>query len=84
MTRITKIKTDDCILNNSMIQGNREFQTIWTLGDLDILKVPLTGIFCSIQCPGNVILRIYDLIRATDHPPIDWQSKARPGAARNR
>lgn len=33
------------------------------LGDLKILKNPLLGFFCSAKCPGQVILRVYDLAR---------------------
>ena len=36
---------------------------LWSIGNLDILKAPLVGLFCSIRCPGNVILQTYDLAR---------------------
>jgi len=39
------------------------FHQIWTLGNLDILKRPLLGFFCSVKCPGNLILQTYDLAR---------------------
>ena len=39
------------------------FAQIWALGDTSILANPLLGFFCSIKCPGNVILRVYDLVR---------------------
>ena len=35
---------------------------IWALGNLDILAMPLLGFFCATRCPGNVILRTYDLV----------------------
>jgi hypothetical protein len=31
---------------------------------VDLLRVAPLALFCSIQCPGDVILRTYDLIRA--------------------
>lgn len=31
-----------------------------TLGNLDLLALPKTGLFCSARCPGNVILSTYD------------------------
>ena len=34
------------------------------LGELGILRESLTGFFCSIRCPGDIILSIYDLARA--------------------
>jgi len=36
---------------------------IWAIGNLDILKTPLLGFFCSTKCPGNVIVHTYDLAR---------------------
>jgi predicted Rossmann fold nucleotide-binding protein DprA/Smf involved in DNA uptake len=36
---------------------------LWFIGNPDILKVPLVGLFCSIRCPGNVILQTYGLAR---------------------
>ena len=35
-----------------------------TLGNLDILRHPLLALFCSVRCPGNLILQTYDLARA--------------------
>src|SRR5215831_748080 len=34
---------------------------IWALGNLDILTMPLLGLFCATRCPGGVILQTYDL-----------------------
>ena len=39
------------------------FPRIWALGDLKILEKPLLGFFCSVKCPGDLILRTYDLAR---------------------
>ena len=33
-------------------------------GNLSLLDVPLTALFCSNRCPGDLILKIYDLARA--------------------
>ena len=33
-------------------------------GDLGILDERLLGFFCSVRCPGDVILKTYDLARA--------------------
>jgi predicted Rossmann fold nucleotide-binding protein DprA/Smf involved in DNA uptake len=30
------------------------------LGNLELLSQPMTALFCSARCPGNVILRAYD------------------------
>ncbi|MEQ8172888.1 MAG: DNA-processing protein DprA [Candidatus Eremiobacterota bacterium] len=34
---------------------------IYTLGNLDILNNNLTAIFCSLKCPGNIMLQTYDM-----------------------
>jgi predicted Rossmann fold nucleotide-binding protein DprA/Smf involved in DNA uptake len=36
---------------------------IWAIGNLNILKIPPLGFFCSTKCPGNVIVHTYDLAR---------------------
>jgi predicted Rossmann fold nucleotide-binding protein DprA/Smf involved in DNA uptake len=40
------------------------YPRIWAIGNLDILKTRLVGLFCSTKCPGSVIVQIYDLARA--------------------
>jgi predicted Rossmann fold nucleotide-binding protein DprA/Smf involved in DNA uptake len=32
-------------------------------GNLDILRNPCIGLICSIQCPGSIIIKTFDLIR---------------------
>ena len=39
------------------------FSTFWATGNLDILDNNLLGLFCSIRCPGNIILDTYDCMR---------------------
>ena len=34
------------------------------LGNLRLLEEPLTALFCSNRCPGDLILKTYDLARA--------------------
>ena len=36
-------------------------QQVWAIGNLQILEQPLLGFFCSTKCPGEIILRTYDL-----------------------
>jgi predicted Rossmann fold nucleotide-binding protein DprA/Smf involved in DNA uptake len=40
------------------------WRRLWTLGNRAILGHPLLGFFCSSRCPGDVILRTYDLARS--------------------
>ncbi len=32
-------------------------------GDVRLLRVPLLALFCSIKCPGNIILKTFDLMK---------------------
>ena len=38
--------------------------TYETWGNVGLLAEPLTALFCSARCPGDLILRTYDLARA--------------------
>ena len=35
-----------------------------SIGNRAILRLPLTALFCSNRCPGDIILKTYDLARA--------------------
>ena len=37
---------------------------VTVLGDLALLDGALTGFFCSVRCPGDIILKTYDLAKA--------------------
>lgn len=39
-------------------------ETLWAIGDPDILSRRLLALYCSIRCPGDAIVRTYDLVRA--------------------
>jgi predicted Rossmann fold nucleotide-binding protein DprA/Smf involved in DNA uptake len=49
-------------LRHGALEGS--YPCIWAIGNLDILKTRLVGLFCSTKCPGSVIVPIYDLARA--------------------
>lgn len=38
--------------------------TVWAWGELGILRQPLLGLFCSVRCPSQAILRAHDLAHA--------------------
>ncbi len=40
------------------------FPNLWLVGDASLLNGPLLGLVCSMRCPGQVIVRTYDLARA--------------------
>ena len=47
------------------INGDHNNQsTFWAAGPLPILQTEKTGLFCSSQCPGSVILKTFDAITA--------------------
>jgi predicted Rossmann fold nucleotide-binding protein DprA/Smf involved in DNA uptake len=37
---------------------------LWTIGDRTLLNQPVLALWCSSQCPGDVIVRLYDLARS--------------------
>src|SRR6266516_5149605 len=41
--------------------GNAAPQTITAAGDLSVLRPETFALFCSVKCPGNLILQTYDL-----------------------
>jgi predicted Rossmann fold nucleotide-binding protein DprA/Smf involved in DNA uptake len=38
-------------------------ESIYVSGNLDILQHPRIGLICSIQCPGSIVIKTFDLIR---------------------
>jgi hypothetical protein len=56
---------------------------VWVAGPLDILAGDKTGFFCSSQCPGGVVLKVFDVIAAMRdegrtviggfHSPMEWE-----------
>ena len=50
-----------CTLNRFL--GNQAPECIFALGDLDILRQKTLALFCSVKCPGDLILQTYDLAR---------------------
>jgi len=45
-------------------KGQAQFSRIFIIGDPELLKRQWLGLFCSVKCPGDLILRTYDLARA--------------------
>ncbi len=43
--------------------GDKAPECIFALGDLDILRQKALALFCSVKCPGDLILQTYDLAR---------------------
>jgi predicted Rossmann fold nucleotide-binding protein DprA/Smf involved in DNA uptake len=64
--RVTMLEQESVDFPAALCQGALEvsYPCIWAIGNLDILKTRLIGLFCSTKCPGSVIVQIYDLARA--------------------
>src|SRR4030042_7041571 len=43
--------------------GHHAPKTLTAIGNPDILQSKTLAIFCSNKCPGNIILKTYDLLR---------------------
>jgi predicted Rossmann fold nucleotide-binding protein DprA/Smf involved in DNA uptake len=43
--------------------GEQAPERIFALGDLDILRQKTLALFCSVTCPGNLIVQTHDLAR---------------------
>ncbi|MBI4325629.1 MAG: hypothetical protein HY674_10245 [Chloroflexi bacterium] len=50
--------------------GTRAPDEFTALGNLDLLTLPKTALFCSARCPGDAILRAYD-------PAAKWRDEGR-------
>lgn len=62
--KIIKKGSSSCpgALQNRVVSAR--YPRVRAIGDLEILNKKLLGFFCSVKCPGNVILKTYDLARA--------------------
>jgi predicted Rossmann fold nucleotide-binding protein DprA/Smf involved in DNA uptake len=61
---VTLVKPDDSTYPRAVELRCNGRPTITAVGNLDLLRLAPLALFCSIKCPGDVILRTYDLIRA--------------------
>lgn len=43
--------------------GEAAPKVLYARGDLQILRNPLLGLLCSVQCPGSIIIKTFDAIR---------------------
>src|SRR5438093_4671296 len=60
---ITQLQQDDSGYPPALHKylGDRAPKTLTTLGNLDILQRKKLALFCSVKCPGTLILQTYDL-----------------------
>ncbi len=50
--------------------GSSAPETVAALGNLDLLKQKTLALFCSVKCPGNLILETYDLAGRLRHAGV--------------
>lgn len=50
--------------------GNYAPKSIATLGNIEILRRRTLALFCSVKCPGNLILRTYDIAQNLRHAGV--------------
>src|SRR3990170_8887096 len=41
--------------------GDKAPDALWALGNLDLLRQRAMALFCSVKCPGDLILKTYNL-----------------------
>src|SRR5919197_4693895 len=63
---VTQLQQDDSGYPPAVHEylGDRAPTTLTALGNLDILRQKKLALFCSVKCPGTLILQTYDLARA--------------------
>lgn len=55
------LKTDSRYPRSLLVLGNRIPESMTTLGNVDLLCEASVALFCSVKCPGSLILKTYDL-----------------------
>jgi len=62
---IIETNSSDCPAFLKDRVSNDLFPKIRAIGNLNILEQQLLGFFCSVKCPGAIILKTYDIILKT-------------------
>jgi len=62
---IIQINRDERVYPESLVGflGSDAPRTIWALGNREILNNKKVGFFCSSKCPGDLIIKTYDLAK---------------------
>jgi predicted Rossmann fold nucleotide-binding protein DprA/Smf involved in DNA uptake len=62
---ITQINRDERVYPKSLVSflGSDAPRTIWALGNRELLNNKKVGFFCSSKCPGDIIIKTYDLVK---------------------
>ena len=62
---ITQINNNEQVYPESLIRflGSSAPRAIWALGNPEIMNNKKVGFFCSSKCPGDLIIKTYDLAK---------------------
>ena len=62
---IKRIRQNDtnCPVTLYSFNLDKSFESFFAIGSIDILKYKPLALFCSVRCPGNLILKTYDFTR---------------------
>jgi len=63
MSKILEIKYITVGKSKSFGNGTTLARACWSIGNQKIIKEKTLGLFCSIRCPGDIILKTYDLAK---------------------
>jgi predicted Rossmann fold nucleotide-binding protein DprA/Smf involved in DNA uptake len=64
MSATSRIARDDLGYPAGIEEALGRQPAIGVIGNMDLLNSQPLALFCSLKCPGDVILRVYDLVRA--------------------
>jgi predicted Rossmann fold nucleotide-binding protein DprA/Smf involved in DNA uptake len=62
-TELHCIERGNDLFPESLLHQDGGFSQIYAIGNIGLLNLPLLGFFCSTRCPGDVILRTYDIAK---------------------
>lgn len=57
------IESPGCPERISLLARDTEITSIFAVGNLQILERDLVAFFCSVRCPGDLIIKTYDVAR---------------------
>jgi len=64
VVRLQQRDFDYLAVLHEYFSGSAAPKTLTALGNIDILQQRKLALFCSAKCPGDLILKTYDLVRA--------------------
>lgn len=53
--------TVEAVKAPKMVEVRCQISDLWVIGDASLIELNLLAFFCSVKCPGHLILKTYDL-----------------------